>query len=37
MIEQQIAIPTKDGHTATFIVHPERAGPFPVILFYNLV
>src|SRR5579872_4378713 len=34
MIEQQIAIPTKDGHTATFIVHPERGGPFPVILFY---
>lgn len=34
MIEQQIAIPTKDGHTATFIVHPERDGPFPVILFY---
>ena len=34
MIEQQIAIPTKDGHTATFIAHPERGGPFPVILFY---
>jgi len=34
MIEQQIAIATKDGHTATFIVHPERGGPFPVILFY---
>src|ERR1700760_874341 len=35
MIDQQIAIPTKDGHTATFISHPERGGPFPVILFYK--
>src|SRR5689334_5688187 len=34
MIDQQIAIRTKDGHTATFITHPERGGPFPVILFY---
>jgi len=34
MIDQQIAIPTRDGHTATFITHPERGGPFPVILFY---
>jgi carboxymethylenebutenolidase len=34
MIDQQIAIPTRDGHTATFISHPERGGPFPVILFY---
>src|SRR6266702_6036788 len=34
MIEQQVAIPTKDGHTATFIAHPERGGPFPVVLFY---
>src|SRR3954463_888818 len=34
MIDQQIAIPTKDGHTATFISHPERGGPFPVILFF---
>ena len=34
MIDQQIVIPTKDGHTATFISHPERGGPFPVILFY---
>src|SRR3954464_1838641 len=34
MIDQQIAIPTKDGHTATFISHPDRGGPFPVILFY---
>jgi carboxymethylenebutenolidase len=34
MIDQQIEIPTKDGHTSTFITHPERGGPFPVILFY---
>src|SRR3954452_3063510 len=34
MIDQQIAIPTKDGHTATFISHPERGGPYPVILFF---
>src|ERR1700682_5192925 len=34
MIEQQIDIPTKDGHTTTFISHPERDGPHPVILFY---
>jgi carboxymethylenebutenolidase len=34
MIDQQIDIPTRDGHTTTFITHPERGGPFPVILFY---
>ncbi|WP_291863290.1 dienelactone hydrolase family protein [Bradyrhizobium sp.] len=34
MIDQQIEIPTKDGRTTTFISHPERDGPFPVILFY---
>src|SRR6202163_3246369 len=34
MIDQQVAIPTKDGHTTTFISHPERGGPHPVILFY---
>src|SRR5262245_63751008 len=34
MIDQQIDIPTKDGHTTTFITHPERGGPFPVIVFY---
>jgi carboxymethylenebutenolidase len=34
MIDQQIEIPTKDGHTTTFISHPERGGPFPVIIFY---
>ncbi|WP_304168448.1 dienelactone hydrolase family protein [Phenylobacterium aquaticum] len=34
MIEQQVDITTKDGATTTFIVHPERDGPHPVILFY---
>jgi carboxymethylenebutenolidase len=34
MIDQQIDIPTKDGHTTTFITHPERGGPHPVVLFY---
>src|ERR1700754_3773489 len=33
MIERQIDIPTKDGLTQTFIVHPDRGGPHPVILF----
>jgi carboxymethylenebutenolidase len=34
MIDQQVEIPTKDGHTTTFISHPERGAPFPVIIFY---
>jgi carboxymethylenebutenolidase len=34
MIEQQIDIPVKDGRITTFICHPERDGPFPVVLFY---
>ena len=34
MIERQIAIATRDGATTTFITHPERGGPHPVILFY---
>src|SRR5258705_3673124 len=34
MIDQQIDIQTKDGKTTTFITHPERGGPFPVIIFY---
>jgi len=34
MIEHQVDITTKDGATPTFIVHPERDGPHPVILFY---
>ena len=34
MIDQQIDIATEDGKTTTFITHPERGGPFPVIIFY---
>jgi carboxymethylenebutenolidase len=34
MIERTIDIPTRDGKTTTFIVHPERGGPHPVIFFY---
>ena len=34
MIEQTVDIPTKDGKTTTFIVHPDRGGPFPIIIFY---
>jgi len=34
MIDQQIEIPTSDGHTTTFITYPERGGPHPVILSY---
>ncbi len=33
MIERQIEIATKDGASSTFIVHPDRNGPFPVIIF----
>jgi carboxymethylenebutenolidase len=34
MIEQTIDIATRDGATTTFIVHPERDAPHPVILFF---
>jgi carboxymethylenebutenolidase len=34
MIEQTVEIPTRDGAVTTFIVHPERDGPYPLILFY---
>ena len=34
MIEQAVEIATKDGATTTFIVHPEREGPYPVVLFF---
>ena len=34
MIERQIEIETRDGRMSTFICHPERGGPFPVIMFY---
>jgi carboxymethylenebutenolidase len=34
VIEQTVEIPTKDGATTTFIVHPERDGPHPIVLFF---
>ncbi|MDZ4741663.1 MAG: dienelactone hydrolase family protein [Alphaproteobacteria bacterium] len=34
MIERQIEIATKNGKMSTFVCHPERGGPFPVIFFY---
>src|ERR1700743_564806 len=34
MIERTIDIPTSHGKTTTFVVHPERGGPHPVIVFY---
>ena len=34
MHERQLDIETNDGQMSTFIVHPERGGPYPVILFY---
>jgi len=34
MLEKTVDIPTRDGKTTTFIVHPERGGPHPVIVFY---
>ncbi len=34
MIERTIDIPTRDGATTTFIVHPERGGAHPAIFFY---
>jgi carboxymethylenebutenolidase len=34
MIEKQVPIATPSGSMNTFIVHPERGGPYPVILFF---
>jgi carboxymethylenebutenolidase len=34
MIERQLDLPARDGRITTFIVHPERDAPHPVILFY---
>jgi carboxymethylenebutenolidase len=34
MIEQTVEIATKDGAATTFIVHPERDAPFPIVLFF---
>lgn len=33
MIERQLDIVTRDGACTTFVVHPDRGGPHPVILF----
>ena len=33
MIEHQTDIATADGTCSTFVVHPDRGGPFPVIVF----
>lgn len=34
MIEQTHEVPTKDGPMTTFVVHPERNGPHPAVLFF---
>jgi len=34
LIERTIDSPTRDGAMTTFVVHPERGGPFAVIVFY---
>jgi carboxymethylenebutenolidase len=34
VIERQIEIITTDGRMSTFICHPERSGPHPVIIFF---
>ncbi len=34
MTEHHIDIPTADGHMNSFVVHPDAAGPHPVVLFY---
>ena len=34
MVEENARIATRDGLMETFIVYPERNGPFPVILFF---
>src|SRR5689334_21833763 len=34
MIDQQVDIQTADGRVSTFVTHPERGGPYPLVLFY---
>ncbi len=34
MIERQIEIATKAGRMNTFVTHPERGGPHPLLIFY---
>ncbi len=33
MIERQLDLATQDGASSTFIVHPDRGGPHPVVVF----
>jgi carboxymethylenebutenolidase len=33
MIQHSMEVATKDGAMTTFVTHPERGGPYPVILF----
>jgi carboxymethylenebutenolidase len=34
MIERTLELATPDGVTTTFVVHPERGGPHPLVLFF---
>ena len=34
MIERHVEISTKDGRMGTFVCHPERSAPHPVIIFF---
>src|SRR5438045_3836606 len=34
MIEHETEIATADGRMSVFVVHPERNGPHPLVLFY---
>jgi carboxymethylenebutenolidase len=34
MIEQTVEVPAQRGAIATFLVHPERDGPFPLVLIF---
>ncbi len=34
MIEKQIDIPTRDGAMSTFLCHPGRHGPHPIVIFF---
>jgi len=34
MIERQIAVPTSAGLMSTFMCHPERLGPHPIVIFF---
>lgn len=34
MIESEVALKTADGTMSTFVVHPDRGGPFPVVVMF---